>query len=46
MIAGPESGSEEAISCNAKAIIQVVQKTFKLKNDRIEAPEFYLGAKL
>jgi hypothetical protein len=35
-----------AISCDAQAILQDVQRTFKLKNDRIEPPEFYLGAKL
>ncbi len=35
-----------AISCNLKAILEDVQKTFKLKNDKIELPEFYLGAKL
>jgi hypothetical protein len=35
-----------AISCDAKSILEDVQKTFKLKNDRIETPEFYLGAKL
>ena len=35
-----------AVSCNVEAILEVVQKTFKLKNDKIEAPEFYLGAKL
>ena len=35
-----------AISCDAKSILEDVQKTFKLKNDWIEAPESYLGAKL
>ena len=35
-----------AISCNAKEILEEVQRTFKLKNDKIEQPEFYLGAKL
>ena len=35
-----------AISCDPKAILEDVQKTFKLKNDKIELPEFYLGAKL
>jgi hypothetical protein len=35
-----------AISCDAKAILEDVQRTFKLKNDKIEPPEFYLGAKL
>ena len=35
-----------AISCNARSILEEVQKTFKLKNDKIEMPEFYLGAKL
>ena len=35
-----------AISCDAKSILQEIQGTFKLKNDKIETPEFYLGAKL
>lgn len=35
-----------AISCDAEAILKDVQTTFKLKNDRIETPEYYLGAKL
>jgi hypothetical protein len=35
-----------AISCDPNAILEDVQKTFKLKNDKIEPPEFYLGAKL
>ena len=35
-----------AISCDARTILQEVQRTFKLKNDRIDVPEFYLGAKL
>ncbi len=35
-----------AISCDAKAISQDVQRTFELKNDRIETSEFYPGAKL
>jgi Reverse transcriptase (RNA-dependent DNA polymerase) len=35
-----------AIWCNARAILEEVQRSFKLKNDKIEAPEFYLGAKL
>ena len=35
-----------ATSCDARAILNDVQATFKLKNDRIEAPELYLGAKL
>ena len=35
-----------AISCDAKAISQDVQRTFELKNDRIDTSEFYLGAKL
>ena len=34
------------ISCHAREILEEVQKTIKLKNDRIEAPEYYLGAKL
>jgi hypothetical protein len=35
-----------AISCNARLILEEIQGTFKLKNDKIETPEFYLGAKL
>jgi len=35
-----------AISCDAKAISQDVQRTFELKNDRIDTSEFYLRAKL
>jgi hypothetical protein len=35
-----------AIACDAEAILRDVQTTFKLKNDKIETPEFYLGAKL
>ena len=35
-----------AISCDARSILEEVQKTFELKNDSIESPEFYLGAKL
>ena len=35
-----------AISCDPGLILQDVQSTFKLKNDKIEAPEYYLGAKL
>ena len=35
-----------AISCDAKSILQEIQGTFKLKNDKIETPEFYLGANL
>ena len=35
-----------AISCEAEAILKDVQTTFKFKNDKIELPEFYLGAKL
>ena len=35
-----------AISCNPKAILKDVQKTFRLKNDKIEPPDYYLGAKL
>jgi hypothetical protein len=35
-----------AISCNAREILDEIQVTFKLKNDKIEVPEFYLGAKL
>jgi hypothetical protein len=35
-----------AISCEAEAILKDVLTTFKFKNDKIELPEFYLGAKL
>ena len=35
-----------AISCHARSILEEIQKTFKLKQDRIEVPEYYLGAKL
>jgi hypothetical protein len=35
-----------AISCDPQAILEDIQRTFKLKNDKIEPPEFYLGAKL
>ncbi|KAI2502896.1 Reverse transcriptase (RNA-dependent DNA polymerase) [Fragilaria crotonensis] len=35
-----------AISCDARSILEEIQVTFKFKNGRIEAPEFYLGAKL
>jgi Reverse transcriptase (RNA-dependent DNA polymerase) len=32
------------ISCDAKGILEGIQGTFKLKNDKIKAPEFFLGA--
>jgi hypothetical protein len=35
-----------AISCDAESILRDIQGTLKLKNDKIEPPEFYLGAKL
>jgi hypothetical protein len=35
-----------AMSQDAQAILKEVQGTFKFKNDKIEPPEFYLGAKL
>jgi hypothetical protein len=35
-----------AISCDARAILEEIQGTFKLKNDKIDVPDFYLGAKL
>jgi hypothetical protein len=35
-----------AISCEPELILRDVQSTFKLKDDKIEAPEYYLGAKL
>jgi hypothetical protein len=34
------------ISVNAETILRDVQPTLKLKNDGIDVPEFYLGAKL
>ena len=34
-----------AISVDPKGILEDVQRTFKLKNDKIEPPDFYLGAK-
>jgi hypothetical protein len=35
-----------SIACNPKLILREIQGTFKFKNDKIEEPEFYLGAKL
>ena len=35
-----------SISCDPRAILEEIQGTFKFKNGKIEAPEFYLGAKL
>jgi Reverse transcriptase (RNA-dependent DNA polymerase) len=35
-----------AISCDAGLILEEIQGTVKLKNDKIETPEFDLGAKL
>jgi hypothetical protein len=35
-----------AISSSARLILEEVQRGFKLKNDKIEAPNYYLGAKL
>ena len=35
-----------AIFCDAQAILNEIQGTFKYKNDKIEAPEYYLRAKL
>jgi hypothetical protein len=35
-----------AISYNPQAILEDVQKTFKLKNDKIGTPDYYLGANL
>lgn len=35
-----------AISCDALAILKEVQRTFKPKDDCMDPPEFYLGAKL
>ncbi len=34
------------ISCDPHAILEDTKRTFKLKNDKIEPPEFYVGAKL
>jgi Reverse transcriptase (RNA-dependent DNA polymerase) len=34
------------ISIDPRSILEDVQRTFKLKNDKIEPPDFYLGAKL
>jgi hypothetical protein len=35
-----------AMSCDTRSILEEVQGTFKFKNGKIDAPEFYLGAKL
>ena len=35
-----------SISCDARAILDEIQQTFKFKNGKIETPEYYLGAKL
>ena len=35
-----------SISCDARSILEEIQRTFKFKNGKIETPEFYLGAKL
>jgi hypothetical protein len=35
-----------ALSCDAPAILEEVRSTFKFKNDKIESPAYYLGAKL
>ena len=35
-----------SIACDPRIILQEIQSTFKFKNDKIEEPEFYLGAKL
>ena len=35
-----------ALSCDARAILEEMQGTFKFKNDKIESPAYYLGAKL
>jgi hypothetical protein len=35
-----------ALSNNARAILEEIQDTFKFKKDKIEAPEYYLGAQL
>jgi hypothetical protein len=35
-----------ALSCDARMILDEIQRTFKSKNDKIEAPDYYLGAKL
>jgi hypothetical protein len=35
-----------SISCDARAILEEIQGTFKFKNGKIETPDYYLGAKL
>ena len=35
-----------AISCDTRRILMEVQRTFMLKNNRIEVPKYYLGTKL
>jgi len=35
-----------AISQYPRTILEEIQKTFKVKDDKIDPPEFYLGAKL
>jgi hypothetical protein len=35
-----------SMSCSTRSILEVIQKPFKLKQDCIEPPDYYLGAKL
>ena len=35
-----------AMTCDAKSTLEDVQRTFRLKNNKFELPEFNLGAKL
>ena len=35
-----------ALSCDARAILEEIRSTFKFKDDKIESPAYYLGAKL
>ena len=35
-----------ALSCNARSILEEIRGTFRFKNDKIEPPDYYLGAKL
>ena len=35
-----------ALSCDARMILEEIRGTFKFKNDKIEVPHYYLGAKL
>jgi hypothetical protein len=35
-----------SMSCDARSIMEEIQTLFKLKQDRIDPPDYYLGAKL